>query len=65
MLKLGNNLKVIYEEISIWEKVSHFNVIKIFELYDDINIPELYLLMEYAKYGQIQDYSDTYQQGDS
>jgi serine/threonine protein kinase len=61
MLKLGNNLKVIYEEISIWEKVSHVNVIKIFELYDDINIPELYLLMEYANYGQIQDYSDTYQ----
>ena len=51
MIKLSNNLQIIDEEISTWEKVSHINVIKIFDLYDDTNVPDIYLLMEYAKYG--------------
>lgn len=41
-------------EIAIWERVAHVNIVKIFELYDDLKIPDMYLLMERAMFGQIQ-----------
>ena len=51
---MSDQLETIKEEIAVWERVAHPNIIKIFELYDDIEKPEMYLLMERAQYGQIQ-----------
>lgn len=51
---MSDQLATIYQEIKVWERVAHVNIIKIFELYDDLGVPEMYLLMEFAKFGQIQ-----------
>ena len=34
--------------------MAHVNIVKIFELYDDTKIPDMYLVMERAMFGQIQ-----------
>ena len=52
-MKMTDQLSTIYEEIKIWERVSHIHVVKIFELFDDKTVPDIYLLMERAQYGQI------------
>lgn len=52
--KMSDQLKTIQQEIKVWQRADHENVVKIFELYDDIQVPEMYLLMELCKYGQIQ-----------
>lgn len=51
VLRMSDQLKTIQEEISVWERSNHPNVVKIFSLYDDTTIPDMYLLMELAKYG--------------
>lgn len=50
---MSDQLKTIYDEIDIWQRVAHTNVVKIFEIYDDFEVPDMYLLMEYCKHGQI------------
>ena len=47
-------MATIKEEIKIWERVNNPNVVKIFELFDDPRINDIYLLMECAEFGQIQ-----------
>jgi hypothetical protein len=49
-------LQFFYEnELRLWERLSHNNIIKIFEVFDDGDLspnegghPYIYLLMEYA-----------------
>lgn len=38
------------EEIAVWERVAHVNIVKIFELFDhyDNDVKDMYLLMEFA-----------------
>ena len=50
-MKLSNHLNTIYSEISVWERCNHFNVVKIFELFDDSTVDEMYLMMELAGFG--------------
>ena len=57
-MKLSNHLNTIYSEISVWERVAHNNIVKIFELFDDNSIESMYLMMELAAFGQIQDDHD-------
>ena len=54
-MRMTDNLATIHEEIKIWERVNNQNVVKIFELFDDTSHNDIYLLMECAEYGQIQD----------
>mmetsp|Transcript_24012 Transcript_24012/g.36920 ORF Transcript_24012/g.36920 Transcript_24012/m.36920 type:complete len:185 (+) Transcript_24012:247-801(+) len=53
-LKMSDQLQSIMEEIKVWERNSNPNIVKIFKLYNDPTVPEMYLLMEKAQYGQIQ-----------
>lgn len=57
-MKLSNHLNTIYSEIGVWERVAHENVVKIFELFDDDLHESMYLMMELAEFGQIQDDND-------
>lgn len=54
-LKLVSYFDLMQEEIGVWERAANCNVIKIFSLYNYEGIPDMYLLMEFAKYGQIMD----------
>jgi serine/threonine protein kinase len=38
-------------EIKVWEKVYHENIVKIFELFDSEKENNMYLMMELAQYG--------------
>lgn len=51
-------------ELELWQRCSHENVVKIFELFDQINEDDpnyrthyMYLLMQYADYGTLGDCS--------
>ena len=48
---MSDNLQTIYSEIKVWERVAHENIVKIFEIFDDSQHDDMYLLMELAKYG--------------
>lgn len=50
---MSDQLETTREEISVWQKVNHKNVVKIFKLYDDFEKDKMYLLMELAVFGQI------------
>ena len=50
-MKMSDNLQTIYSEIKVWERVAHENIVKIFEIFDDSQHDDMYLLMELAKYG--------------
>ena len=52
-MRMNDQLNMTYAEIKIWEKVSHTNIIKLFQLFEDQRKPDMYLLMEKAMYGQI------------
>ena len=54
LMKMSDQLATIFSEIEIWERVAHVNIVKIFELYDDTKVPDMYLVMERAMFGQIQ-----------
>ena len=62
LCRLSNNLEAVTKEINIWKRVNgakqdgsrNYNVVKIFELFDDDAESKMFLLMEYCKYGQIQ-----------
>jgi len=58
LLKMSDQLQTIYQEIDVWQRVAHKNVVKIFELFDDMGIDKMYLLMELAAFGQIQKATD-------
>lgn len=51
--KLSNQLKTVMNEIKVWERVYHPNIVKIFELFDSPSENNMYLMMELAQYGQI------------
>ena len=53
-LKMSSHFEMIQDEIKVWERVAHINVVKIFSLYNYDAVPDMYLLMEYCRYGQIQ-----------
>ena len=54
LMKMSDKLATIFAEIEVWERVAHSNIVKIFELYDDSSVPDMYLVMERAMFGQIQ-----------
>ena len=54
LMKMSDQLATIFSEIEIWERVAHVNIVKIFELYDDSKVQDMYLVMERAMFGQIQ-----------
>lgn len=52
-MKMANNWEKIENEIAIWRKLCHPNIIRLYEI---INVPSLehvYLVIEYADFGQI------------
>ena len=59
MCRLSSNLEAVFREINIWKRIDgkrengtrNYNVVKIFELIDDIDEAKMYLLMEYCRYG--------------
>ena len=53
-MNMTNQLKMMYEEIKVWETVSHIHICKIFELFDDMDNNKIYLMMELCEWGQIQ-----------
>ena len=48
MSQMSNMLESIQDEIKVWERSKNFNIIKIFELFDDPSHDKIYLLMEKA-----------------
>ena len=50
-MKMSDHYETIYNEIEVWQRVSHENIVKIFEMFDDYTHEDMYLLMELAKYG--------------
>ncbi|EFC39391.1 predicted protein [Naegleria gruberi] len=55
----GNLLMDVQREIAIMKKLSHQNVVRLFEVIDDRNSDFLYLLIEYAENGAILSMSET------
>ena len=55
---MSDHYETIYSEIDVWQRVSHENIVKIFEMFDDYTHEDMYLLMELAKWGQIQEDHD-------
>lgn len=51
---MSDQLETVYQEINVWECVSHYNIIKIFDLFDSVQYPEMFLVIELASYGSIQ-----------
>lgn len=42
---MKTSLDQVYNEIRLWEKLDHKNIVKIFELFDDNDYPEMFLIM--------------------
>eukprot|EP00347_Sterkiella_histriomuscorum_P000832 403374345 len=54
-LMLGKQLDVIYNEIEVQEKLDHWSVCKIFQLFDTEDSDKMFLVMQYCDMGQILD----------
>lgn len=50
-----SKIETIQNEIKVWERCKNNNIIKIFELYENQQEPDILLLMEKASFGQIQE----------
>jgi len=48
-----NSLEQVYNEVKVWGKVDHPNIIKIFELIDSPDEDQLFLIMRLADLGQL------------
>lgn len=46
-----NNLDKVYNEVEVWTKINHENVIKIYELIDSDEHDYLYVILELADLG--------------
>ena len=52
-MKMTNNWEKIENEIAIWRSLCHLNVIRLYEIIDVADLEHVYLVIEYADYGQI------------
>jgi len=52
-MEMINNLDKVYNEIEVWAKINHENVIKIYELIDSDEHDYLYIILELADLGQL------------
>ena len=52
-MEMINNLDKVYNEVEVWNKVSHENFTKIFEMIDSEEHDYLYLILELADLGQL------------
>ena len=50
---MTNNLEKVYNEVEIWAKLNHQNVIKIYELIDSEEHDYMYIILELADFGQL------------
>ena len=46
-----NNLDKVYNEVEVWSKLNHENIIKLFELIDAEDHDYIYLILELADMG--------------
>lgn len=53
MRTLGNNKKDINTEMEILKKMSHRNIIKLYEIINDPGSDEIYLVMDYLPGGTL------------
>ena len=51
-------LKDALKEIAILKKLDHPNIIKLYEILHNYQKEKIYLIMEYAEYGDIVDYDE-------
>lgn len=52
-MQMINNMDKVYNEIEVWAKIRHPNIIRIYEMLDDDSHDYLYLIMELADLGQL------------
>jgi len=50
-MEMINNLDKVYNEVEVWAKINHENVIKIYELIDSDDHDYLYVILELADLG--------------
>lgn len=50
-MEMINNLDKVYNEVEVWTKINHENVIKIYELIDSDEHDYLYVILELADLG--------------
>jgi serine/threonine protein kinase len=50
---MKTSLDQVYNEIRIWEKIDHEHIIKIFELFDDPDNENMYLIMQLSDIGHL------------
>ena len=53
LLQMKTMLDQVYNEVRIWEKLDDKNVVKIFELFDDVDHHNMYLVMQFCDLGQL------------
>ena len=53
LLQMKTVLDQVYNEIALWERVDCAQVCKIFELLDDFDSDNMYLIMQYSDLGQL------------
>lgn len=59
---MKRQLDQVYNEIKIWERMDHKNIVKIFELLDDRDQDFMYLVMIFCDYGQIMKFNEKSQE---
>ena len=60
-MKMTNNWEKIENEIAIWRSLCHLNVIRLYEIIDVAELEYIYLVIEYADYGQIMQWDSSSQ----
>jgi serine/threonine protein kinase len=60
LIQMKTSLDQVYNEIRLWEKLDHKNIVKIFELFDDHECPDMYLIMQYADLGQLAKWNSSF-----
>lgn len=52
---LAKNAATLISELESLKKLNHFNIVKLFEVIDDPDEPNVYLIMEQLKGGSLRD----------
>lgn len=52
-------LQLVYKEIEVMNKLDHQNIVNLSEVIDDPEIDRLYLIIDYAQFGQLMDWDET------
>ena len=51
-------LKLVENEVNIWQNVEHYNVVMIFDYIDDEDSQYMYVVMMYCDYGVLLDFDE-------